>query len=159
MMTSLRKRIAIGMTVLSLGTAAFSAYAEETPAQGRHAHAANKEEAKAKWQEHFAQRQQRLHDSLKLTAQQEPAWATFIAAIKPEMNAAHSDRAAAANMTAPQRMEKHLEMAKQHIAKQESHLAALKTFYAVLSPEQQKIFDEQAKRLHQHRRGMMRHHH
>lgn len=156
-MTSLRQSIAIGITVLSLGMATFSAHAQDASA-GRHAHAANKEETQAKWQEHFAQRQQRLHDSLKLTAQQEPAWATFIAAIKPDMAAAQMDRAATANMTAPQRMEKQLEMAKQHIAKQESHLAALKTFYAVLSPEQQKIFDEQAKHMQHHRRGMMRHH-
>jgi hypothetical protein len=37
----------------------------------------------AKMADMFAKRQARLHDLLKLTAQQESAWATYQAAIKP----------------------------------------------------------------------------
>ena len=46
-------------------------------------------------------------------------------------------------LNAPQRLEKGLEHMKAMEAKLTEHLAALKEFYAVLTPEQQKTFDQQ----------------
>jgi hypothetical protein len=164
-MNSIRKSLLIGMTVLSLGTVGAAARADDTPAAGRHGQQMTQEQRDAKMAEHkakfaamVAKRQAALHDKLKLSAAQEPAWASFVAATTPQWPAGRPDRASAAQLSAPERMEKHLEMSKQHIAKQETRLAAVKAFYAQLTPEQKKTFDEAAK--HHHGRmhgGMMRH--
>lgn len=154
-MNTIRKTLLVGMTVLSLGAVANAARAEDTPAQGRHGQALSQEqraakaaEHKAKFSEMVAKHQAKLHDALKLTAAQEPAWATFVAATTPQMPAARPDRAALAQLSAPERMEKRLELHKQMLAQHETRLAALKTFYAVLTPEQRKTFDEQAEHHH-----------
>lgn len=89
-------------------------------------------------EEHLA----KLHDKLKLTAQQETAWKKF-AASKPMLDkSARLDPAEMEKLNAPQRLEKGLEHMRAMEAKLTEHLAALKEFYAVLTPEQQKIFDE-----------------
>ena len=85
-----------------------------------------------------------LHDKLKLTAQQETAWKKF-AAQKPMFDMANRpDPAEMEKLNAPQRLEKGLEHMKAMEAKMADHLAALKEFYAVLTPDQQKIFDDQS---------------
>lgn len=146
------------ITLLAGAALAGSAAAQTTPPQGRHAHAASQEQRQAKMQEMAARRVAKLHDALQLSAAQEPAWAAFIAAIKPEeMAAAHAGRAAMKDLPAPQRLEKAIEMAKQHTAKMEAHLVALNTFYAVLTPAQQKVFDQQAGQMHRMRKHMGHH--
>ncbi|MBC7453536.1 MAG: Spy/CpxP family protein refolding chaperone [Massilia sp.] len=166
-MRTLRKHVLIALTILGMGSAAVLAQAQ-TPTQaptqaaapeGRHGHAAQQQERMAQWGEHAAKRQAKLHDALKLSAAQEPAWTAFQAAIKPDAAAMamQGDRAVWASMSAPARMEKMIDMAKQHTARMESHLAALNTFYAVLTPAQKQVFDAQAKggRGH-HRDGHMK---
>ncbi len=84
-----------------------------------------------------------LHDKLKLNAKQESAWQKF-AALPPVMgNVTRPDPKELDKLNAPQRMEKGLEQMRAMETKMAEHLAALKEFYAVLTPEQQKIFDEQ----------------
>jgi protein CpxP len=96
------------------------------------------EQMRAGMQKHQAM----MHDQLKLSSAQEPAWKSFVAATTPaEMGKHWGDRAAMEKMSAPERLEKHLAMSKERDARMQSHLAALKTFYAVLTPEQQKTFD------------------
>jgi protein CpxP len=141
-MNTLRKQVLIALTVLGIGSAACAVQAQTTPPQGRHANAASQQERMAKWGEHMAKRQAKIHDALQLTAAQEPAWAAYQAAIKPAAGMGdHGDRAAWTTLSAPARMEKMIGMAKQHTAAMESHLAALNTFYAVLTPAQKKAFD------------------
>lgn len=150
-MNALRKNILIGLTVLGMGSAVLPLHAAE---EGRQGHAMTQEqrdakraEFRAKRAEHFAKRQAKVHDALKLTAAQEPAWAAYQAAIKPQpRSAARGERANWKAMPAPQRMEKQIEMRKQRIAHMEARLAATKTLYAALSPEQQKLFDENSRR-------------
>lgn len=97
-----------------------------------------------KMREHMLKRQAALHDQLKLTAAQEPAWKTYIAAVTPtEMGKHWGDHEAMAKMSAPERLEKHIAMNKERDARMASHLASMKTFYAVLTPEQQQIFNKQ----------------
>ena len=171
-MNTLRKTLIIGMTVFGLGTAGSAAFAADTPAPGRHGQALTQEqrdakmaERQAKFKESMAKRQAALHDKLKLTAAQEPAWNAFIAASAPKLPAARPDRAALAQLSAPERAEKRHELHKQMLAHQETRLAALKTFYAQLTPEQQKTFDEATRRHHGraghhgggHGRGTMHH--
>jgi protein CpxP len=153
-MNILRKSIIVGMTVLSLGSAAMAAPTQDAPRTRDYA--ATKFDP-AKRAEHIEQHQQKLHDALKLTANQEPAWKTYIAATKPQEPAGRADRVALKELSAPERMEKRLEMSKTRTAHQETRLAALKTFYAVLTPEQQKVFDQQShegkRKMRAHRQG------
>jgi len=153
-MNTLRKSLIIGMTVIGLSSA-MGAQAQEATTPHHRAYAATKFDP-AKRAEHVAQRQQKLHDALKLTAAQEPAWATYIAAMKPQTPVGRADRVSFKDLPAPERMEKALERQKEHLAKQESRLAALKTFYAVLTPEQQKAFDTATVRQGRHHHGPMR---
>jgi Spy/CpxP family protein refolding chaperone len=151
-MDILRKSFMIGVAAIGIGASAFSAQAQEAPR--KHEYAATKFDP-AKHAEHFQQRQQKLHDALKLTAQQEPAWQTYIAAIQPKQPVGRADRASFKDLPAPQRMEKWLEFSRARLQQQESHLAALKTFYATLTPEQQKIFDQKTPGGHGLHRGDM----
>ena len=150
-MNTLRKNILIGLTVLGMGSVGLVQAQDQSPApapEGRQAHAVSQEQRQANRTEHFAKRQAKLHDALKLTAAQEPAWNTYQAAIKQAPMAMQGDRAAWAGLSAPARMEKMIALSKQHTAAMESHLAALNTFYAVLTPEQKKVFDAQTKGGH-----------
>jgi periplasmic protein CpxP/Spy len=139
------------------GSAAAQAPAT-APADGQRAHASGQQHHKRG--EHMAMRQQKLHDTLQLTASQESAWAAFVAATKPAgdaMRGHRADRAAMHALPAPQRLEKAIERSKQRTAKMEQRLAALKSFYAVLSPAQQKAFDAQAMHGGQRWKGGMHH--
>ncbi|MDO8988173.1 MAG: Spy/CpxP family protein refolding chaperone [Sideroxyarcus sp.] len=84
-----------------------------------------------------------LHDKLKLTQQQEAAWKKFTASSPMQDKSARPDPAEMQKLNAPQRMEKKLEFMRTMEKKMTEHLVALKEFYAVLTPEQQKVFDEQ----------------
>jgi protein CpxP len=151
-MNILRKSIIVGLAMLSIGSAAMAAPAQETTPH--RAYAETKFDP-AKRAERFEQRQQKLHDALKLTASQESAWKTYSAAIKPQQRAGRVDRVSFKELNATQRAEKQLEWSKARIAHQETRLEALKTFYAALTPEQQKVMDERSthgKRQGQHRR-------
>jgi hypothetical protein len=156
-MNTLRKNVLIALTVLGMGSAAVAVQAQTAtaPHEGHHAHAATEQERMAKWGEHFARRQAKLHDALKLTGGQEAAWAAHQAAIKPQPGAMgmHGDRAGLAAMSAPARMEKMIAMGKQHTALLESRLGALNTFYSVLSPAQKSYSREHRGGGHGHRGG------
>ena len=151
-MNTIRKSIIIGLAALSLGATSFAA--ETTGAKPE------RQQMHAKWGERAAAHQKQLHDLLKLTPSQESAWGTFVAATKPAMRGERGERGERADwkaMPAPERMQKRIDMAKQHVAMMETHLAALNTFYAVLTPEQKKVFD--ANSMHGGRGGHgMKHH-
>lgn len=167
MKTTIAKAVMVAL--LGLG-AAGSSYAADPATAGRHGHALSQEERAAKIAEHqakFAERiakhQAALHDKLQLTAAQEPAWQTFVAAVTPTLPTVH-DRSAMAAATTPERLDQHLAMAKQHVTKMETRVAATKAFYAQLTPEQQKTFDTETAKLHRKmghgmgHRVMMMHH-
>lgn len=136
-MNTLRKSFLIGLTVFGMGTAALGVQAGEA----RHQHPAKQEARGAQRAEGMAGHLAALHDKLKLSAAQEPAWATFIAAAKPPATTERPDAAAISKMTAPERMEKWISLSQLRLAAQQNSLAALKTFYAELTPEQRKILD------------------
>jgi hypothetical protein len=135
-MNTLRKNVLIAVAALGLGGAALAA---EVPAQApqQHQHL-SREQRQARIDEFFARREAKLHDALKITPAQEPAFNAFVASMKP---APHGDRAQWANLTAPERMQK-------HIAMMQARLDALNTFYSTLTPEQKKLMDQQAMRHH-----------
>jgi Spy/CpxP family protein refolding chaperone len=141
-MNTLRKQILVGLAALSMGAAAVGVHAQAQAPEARHGHATSPEQRQAKMDEFMAKRQAKLHDELKLTSAQEPAWTAFVNAIKPAPLAGRPDRAAWAGMTAPARMEKMIALSKERTARMEQHLQALNKFYATLTPEQKKVFDQ-----------------
>jgi Spy/CpxP family protein refolding chaperone len=153
-MTTLRKHVLVALAVLGMGGAGVAVQAQTAPPEGRHANAVTQEQRMAKMDEHFAKRQAKLHDALHLTPAQEPAWATYQAALKPgAMMGAHGDRASWAALSAPARMEKMIALSKQHTALMETRLAALNTFYALLTPAQKQVFDKNTLGGDEHHRG------
>ncbi|MFZ4876117.1 Spy/CpxP family protein refolding chaperone [Janthinobacterium sp. Mn2066] len=165
---SLSKKLIIAMSVLGMGAASLTVHAQEAAA-GAPAASANVAGQHGGHRggnpaERMAKYQARLHDKLKLTAAQEPAWATFTAANAPKAPSGDwkAKREAFAKLSAPERLEQWIALSKERIANQENRLASLKTFYAVLTPEQQKVFDDSVPGgkhagWHGHRRGGMQH--
>lgn len=109
--------------------------------------------AEGRFADRMKMHQQRLHDALKLTPQQEPAWNTFQESHPFAGNAQRPDPADMAKLSAPERAEKMLEFQKQHQEAMSQHVSAMKDFYAQLTPEQKKTFDEQTQWGRQGRRG------
>lgn len=152
---TVRKHLIVALSVLGMGAASLTVHAQQAPASTPATSAASNPKAapdgprahrgeRGNPAERMAKYQARLHDKLKLTAAQEPAWTTFTAASAPKKPAGDwkAKREAFATLSAPERMEQSIAMSKERIAGQESRLASLKTFYAVLTPEQQKVFND-----------------
>ena len=162
-MKTLQKKFCIALAAISLGIAASagSALAQSSAPPSASAPAGHGQPHgdPAKWaekmKERMAKHQAELHDKLKITAAQEPAWKTFIDGMNPGAMPARPDRKVMEKLTTPERMEKGLEKMKEHLAKMQTRLTSLKTFYAVLTPEQQKIFDESHRRMASHMRERM----
>ena len=96
----------------------------------------------------FAERMEkhraRLHDRLKLSAEQEAAWKVFMEKTRPP--SAHRGKAARAELRklpTPERMDRMISLMKERESRMMERAAAVKAFYAALSPAQQKLFDEQ----------------
>lgn len=136
-MHTLRKNILIALTALGLAGASLGAHAND--GAGRHA---DGEQRPARMAEMHSRHMAKLHELLKLTAQQEPAWATYQAALAPATTPAHPDHAAMAKLPAPERLARMIDFSKQRTATMETHLAALNTFYATLTAEQKALFDD-----------------
>jgi len=161
---TVRKHLIVAMSVLGMGAASLTVHAQQAPASApaasapanakavpeghrggpRGEHRGEHRGERGNPGERMAKYQARLHDKLKLTAAQEPAWTAFKAANAPKPPAGDwkAKREAFARLSAPERMEQWIAMSKERIAGQESRLASLKTFYAVLTPEQKKVFDD-----------------
>lgn len=169
-MNTLRKNLVIALTAAGLFGATLGAQAQTAAPETRPALTAEQRLAKkAEWQakagerranmqRQRAERQAKLRDALKLDAQQQPAWDAFVASQAPQKKGergARPDRAAWASLSAPERLQKGIELQKQRTARMEQRLAALNTFYAQLTPEQRKTFDAQA----QQRKGPRHHGH
>ena len=147
-MNTVRKSIVIALATLGLGGAAVAASDSGTApaASGCHwgafgSHGANSAERMAK-------RQAALHDKLGLSTMQEAAWKTFtdkLQALAPTAPAA----APAVAATAPERADRMVALLQTAQQRAATRAQAVKEFYAVLSPEQQTIFDSQA-RGHRH---------
>ena len=114
--------------------------------------AANPEECRhADHLKMMEKRAEKLHADLKLSADQESAWNNLKTSMKQQAEAMHSQqrpsREEMDKLSAPERMEKHLAMQQQHLAAMQANLSEVKKFYAVLTPEQQAIFNKEAKRF------------
>lgn len=134
-----------------LATAGLSAYAQDAGGlpPGEHGMRHHGPMDPAKMQEMMAQHAAALKAKLNLSATQEGAWATYMAAMQPpaDMGARmspenrkkmHDEWAA---LTTPQRIDKMNDMKVKRNAEMAKRNDATKSFYAALSPAQQKVFD------------------
>lgn len=169
-MKKLNKYLVAGIAALGFGASCFSANAfaqsaDETyggcpmymgggpgncyvghdgPYRGHHEH----------WREYHHQRQLALHDRLKLNAEQEKAWTAYLAVVNKNINSWKPlYRADLDKMTAPERMQTMIDRMKAHEKELTEQLAALKVFYVKLTPEQQRIFDNESMYYPRYRRG------
>jgi Spy/CpxP family protein refolding chaperone len=163
-MNTLHKNVLIALTAFGIAGGAVAQTAAVQAQEGRHGHAVSAEqraafqaERQARRAERQARHAARLRAELKLTAQQEPAFAAFIEAGKPApYPQARAEHAKLAALPAPQRLQQHIERQKQRTARMEARLAALNNLYAVLTPEQKQVLDSKAMRFggrHHGRRG------
>jgi hypothetical protein len=109
-----------------------------------------------KMQERHMQMQARLKEALKLRPDQEAGWQEFSKAMQPPGKMQRPDRDAMALMSLPERMEKRLAMAEQHLVLKKQHLQAFKTFYATLTPDQQRVMERAHERMQKMRKHMKR---
>jgi hypothetical protein len=94
------------------------------------------------FKERMAARHERLKEVLKITSKQEAAWKTFNDRMLALKRAAPPDPAEFAGLTAPERMEKRLELSRQFQGTMDERIAIVKEFYAGLTAEQKKAFDD-----------------
>jgi hypothetical protein len=109
-----------------------------------------------KMQERHMHMQARLKEALKLRPDQEAGWQEFSKAMQPAGKMQRPDRDAMALMSLPERMEKRLAMAEQHLVLKKQHLQAFKTFYATLTPDQQRVMERAHERMQKMRKHMKR---
>lgn len=153
-MKTFRTTLLSTLAALSLGAAAVGAHAQTQAPQTNATHPhLSKAQRQAKRAQMMAQREAKLHSDLGITSAQESAWAAFVTSMQPAANAQHMDRSAWTGLTAPQRMQKMIDLQTQRTAAMQQRLTALNTFYSVLTPQQKQIFDTETAQMHQHRFG------
>ncbi|MFZ3141401.1 Spy/CpxP family protein refolding chaperone [Polaromonas sp.] len=113
----------------------------------------------AKMQAWMARHQAELKAKLKITPAQEGAWTTFTASMQPpaRMMGEHpgaEQRAELDKLTTPERIDKMRALRTQRMTEMTAEMdkrgEATKAFYAALSPEQQKTFDAEHRKMGQH---------
>lgn len=143
MMMNFRKHLLVGIVTLGLGAGSFAAYAQKPDCGPMGASYGGHDRWSERMKERMEKRQAELYDKLKLNANQEAAWTAYVAKLKPGERPARPDRAELDKLSAPERMERMLGFMKEGEKRMTEVLAATKEFYAVLTPEQQKIFNDE----------------
>ena len=111
----------------------------------------------------MAKRHAEMKAKLKITADQEGAWTSFTAAMKPmaAMDHKRPDRAEMDKLTTPERIDKMRALRAERMtamnAAMEKREDATKTFYAALNADQKKVFDAEHARMGAHRGGHRAH--
>jgi len=140
-MTSVRTPFKALLLAGLLAGASHAALAQTPPPPPAAGHAAMGPRDPAKIQARMVQHQAELKAKLKLSASQEGAWTSFIAAMQPPALMPRPDHAEMDKLSTPERIDKMRAMRAARDAEVDKRMDATKTFYAALTPEQQKIFD------------------
>lgn len=155
-MTTFRKRLMTGVVTLALAAGALTVYAA-APDCGPMGHGpgafGGHGRSPERMREYMEKRAAALHDKLKLNATQETAWKAYMARMQPGDMPQRPDRSELDKLPAPDRMDKMLGLMKEHEQKMADRAAATREFYKVLTPEQQKIFNDEFGRGHGPHRG------
>jgi len=114
-------------------------------------------------QQHMQRRMERFKRILQIAPNQESAWNTWTAAMRPNpaaMEQRHRMHEEFARMSTPERLDRMRQMRAQRGAEMDRRADATKAFYAQLTAPQQKAFDEiSLKFMHgKHGRGHGEHH-
>lgn len=139
--------LAVGV---GIGSVSLAAHAQQ-PAAGNAPAAGSHERSPEKMRERMEKRQAELREKLNLNANQDTAWKAYVARMRPADMPQRPSRAEMETLSVPERMEKRLAFMKQAEQRMTERLAATRDFYAVLSPEQQKIFNDEFKGHGRHR--------
>ncbi len=103
-----------------------------------------------------------LKDKLQLQPRQEAAWQAFTNAVPGKGPMAREGRQALRDelgkLSTPERLDRMMARADERRARMVQGAEAVKQFYAQLSPEQQKVFDAEARPFREGRHGHHRHH-
>jgi Spy/CpxP family protein refolding chaperone len=132
------KRISPSFCLIAL-LAGISGLAQAQPAPGMGPGAG--EGMPARMQAHMQQRAADLKAKLKLSPEQEAAWSTYAAAMKPAAPMQRPDRGELEKLSTPERLDKLHALRQQHEAAMDQREQATRTFYATLTPEQKQTFD------------------
>lgn len=138
--------VGVGIGSVSLAAHAQQPGAGNAPAAGNH-----HERSPEKMLERMEKRQAELRAKLNLNANQDTAWKAYVARMRPADMSQRPSRSEMETLSVPERMEKRLAFMKQAEQRMTERLAATRDFYAVLSPEQQKIFNDEFKGHGRHR--------
>lgn len=157
-MLNLKQHLMIGLAIVGSVIAIMPSFAQipQADAQdpGMRPQYVPSAEQRAKFEQMRAKHQAVLHDKLKLSSAQEGAWKTFIdkttalRAVPPSPRLGKDDWY---KLSAPEQMERRLGLMQQRQAHMVEQLNATKEFYAVLSPQQQKLFDQSLHKMEEHR--------
>ncbi|MFZ4287771.1 Spy/CpxP family protein refolding chaperone [Variovorax sp. HJSM1_2] len=101
----------------------------------------------AKMQAAIAKRMAELKTKLKITSEQEPAWAAFTGSMKPPAPMAPGERADFAKLTTPERLDRLHALRVARNAEMDKREDATKTFYGALNTEQKTTFDAESLRM------------
>lgn len=113
----------------------------------------------AKMEAMMNRRADELKARLKLTPEQQGAWNTYVAAMKPDAKAMpqRPAREELDKLSTPERIDKMRALRDQDhtamLAAMDKRDQATKTFYNTLSAEQKKVFDSEHSRMGHHERG------
>lgn len=112
------------------------------------------------WQENRAKHLSELKEKLQLSPEQTAAWDAFAGAGEKGMRQGMDKQAMRSEfekLNTPQRLDKMMALSEARRAKMAERAAAVKAFYAQLTPEQQKVFDAEAKAGFHRGHGQHRH--
>lgn len=96
--------------------------------------------------ERHSQRMAELKTQLKISPAQEGAWNSYASAMQPKARGERPSREEMQKLNTPQRIDRMQALQAERAAEMKARGDATKAFYAQLTPDQQKIFDERAKR-------------
>jgi protein CpxP len=150
-MNAVRKSIAIAVASLALATGAVAASNAAVASPGEGSPWTTSGSHDTRFAERMAKRQAALHDKLGLSPAQEAAWKAFTDKLQATAPV-RSEAASSTNMTAPERADRMVAFLQAAEQRATTRAQAVKEFYSALSPEQQKLFDDQFHGRH-HRRG------
>lgn len=98
----------------------------------------------AGWRDAVRQQTADLHDRLKLNADQEKAWKQYQETVTANIRARQErEQVDFSRLSAPERLEKSQQFARERDERMSRHLESFKAFYATLTPEQQEILEKE----------------
>ena len=140
--------IAVAQAPAPVAPAAGDSATQQRAAPGERRERMDPAQRQQRMAERHARRMNELKAQLKLNPAQEPAWASYSAAMQPpaQLQRPRTDRSEFAALTTPQRIDRMQQRSAERQVQMKQRGDAVKAFYAQLTPEQQKVYDERAMR-------------